>query len=57
MTFNIDVNGILSVTAKDKATNKENKITVQNSGGLSKDDIEKMKHDAERTLPRTRSAR
>ncbi len=47
VTFNIDVNGILSVTAKDKATNKENKITVQNSGGLSKDDIEKMKHDAE----------
>ncbi len=45
--FNIDVNGILAVTAKDKATNKENKVTIQNSGGLSKEDIEKMKADAE----------
>ncbi len=47
VTFNIDVNGILGVSAKDKATNKENKVTIQNSGGLSKDDIEKMKQDAE----------
>ena len=47
VTFNIDVNGILAVSAKDKATNKENKITVQNSGGLSKEDIEKMKADAD----------
>src|ERR1700722_13257437 len=47
VTFNIDVNGILSVSAKDKATSKENKITVQNAGGLSKDEIEKMKRDAE----------
>jgi molecular chaperone DnaK len=47
VTFNIDVNGILSVTAKDKGTGKENKITVQNAGGLSKDDIEKMKREAE----------
>jgi molecular chaperone DnaK len=47
VTFNIDVNGILSVSAKDKATSKENKITVQNAGGLSKDEIEKMKQDAE----------
>ncbi|MDP9173490.1 MAG: molecular chaperone DnaK [Planctomycetota bacterium] len=47
VTFNIDVNGILSVAAKDKATGKENKITVQNAGGLSKDEIEKMKRDAE----------
>jgi molecular chaperone DnaK len=45
--FNIDVNGILSVSAKDKATSKENKITVQNAGGLNKDEIEKMKRDAE----------
>jgi len=45
--FNIDVNGILAVSAKDKATNKENKVTIQNSGGLSKEDIEKMKADAE----------
>jgi len=47
VTFNIDVNGILSVSAKDKATGKENKITVQNAGGLSKEEIEKMKRDAE----------
>jgi molecular chaperone DnaK len=45
--FGIDVNGILSVAAKDKGTGKESKITVQNAGGLSKDEIEKMKRDAE----------
>ncbi|HEY1687112.1 MAG TPA: molecular chaperone DnaK [Tepidisphaeraceae bacterium] len=45
--FNVDVNGILTVSAKDKGTNKEAKITVQNSGGLSKDEIEKMKQEAE----------
>lgn len=47
VTFNIDVNGILNVTAKDRGTNKESKITVQNSGGLSKEEIEKMKADAD----------
>ncbi|QOV91012.1 molecular chaperone DnaK [Humisphaera borealis] len=47
VTFNIDVNGILTVAAKDKATGKENKTTVEKSGGLSKDDIEKMQRDAE----------
>src|SRR5882724_9188608 len=47
VTFNIDVNGILNVSAKDRGTGKESKITVQNSGGLSKDDIEKMKQDAD----------
>ena len=47
VSFAIDVNGILSVTAKDKGTNKENKVTVQNSGGLSKEEIERMKRDAE----------
>jgi molecular chaperone DnaK len=47
VSFNIDVNGILSVSAKDKGTGKESKITVQNAGGLTKDDIEKMKRDAE----------
>jgi molecular chaperone DnaK len=47
VSFAIDVNGILSVTAKDKGTNKENKVTVQNSGGLSKDEIDRMKQDAE----------
>ena len=47
VTFKIDVNGILSVSAKDKGTNKEANISVQNSGGLSKEEIEKMKKDAE----------
>jgi molecular chaperone DnaK len=47
VTFNIDVNGILTVAAKDKATGKENKVTIQNAGGLSKDEIEKMRRDAE----------
>src|SRR5690349_21706588 len=45
--FDIDVNGILTVSAKDKATGKENKTTVQNAGGLSKDEIERMKRDDE----------
>ncbi|MDR1300350.1 MAG: molecular chaperone DnaK [Candidatus Nomurabacteria bacterium] len=47
VTFNIDANGILNVTAKDKGTGKENNITIQNSGNLSKDDIEKAQKDAE----------
>jgi len=47
VTFNVDVNGILTVAAKDLGTSKESKITVQNAGGLSKEEIEKMKHDAE----------
>ncbi len=47
VTFNVDVNGILTVSAKDKGTGKENKITVQNAGGLNKDEIEKMKREAE----------
>ena len=47
VTFNIDVNGILAVSAKDLGTQKESKITVQNSGGLSKEEIEKMKREAE----------
>jgi molecular chaperone DnaK len=47
VTFNIDVNGILNVSAKDLGTQKESKVTIQNSGGLSKDEIEKMKRDAE----------
>src|SRR5687767_7982263 len=47
VTFNIDVNGILSVSAKDKATGKESKTTVEKSGALSKEEIERMKRDAE----------
>jgi molecular chaperone DnaK len=47
VTFNVDVNGILTVSAKDLGTSKESKITVQNAGGLNKDEIEKMKREAE----------
>lgn len=47
VSFNIDVNGILHVTAKDKSTNKEAKVTIQNSGGLSKEEVERMKREAE----------
>ncbi|MGY6535293.1 MAG: molecular chaperone DnaK [Pararhodobacter sp.] len=47
VTFDIDANGIVSVSAKDKATGKEQKITIQASGGLSDDEIEKMVKDAE----------
>ena len=47
VTFDIDANGIVSVGAKDKGTNKEHKITIQASGGLSDDDIEQMVKDAE----------
>jgi molecular chaperone DnaK len=47
VTFDIDANGILNVTAKDKATNNEQKITITSSSGLSKDEIDKMARDAE----------
>jgi molecular chaperone DnaK len=47
VTFDIDANGILSVSAKDKGTNKEQKITIQSSSGLSEDEIQKMVKDAE----------
>jgi molecular chaperone DnaK len=45
VTFDIDANGILSVTAKDEATGKDQKITISASSGLSKDEIEKMVQD------------
>jgi len=45
--FDLDANGILNVTAKDKATNKEQKITIQGGTGLSKDAVEKMVREAE----------
>jgi molecular chaperone DnaK len=45
--FDIDANGILSVTAKDKATNKTQSIRIESSTGLSKDEVERMKKDAE----------
>ncbi len=47
VTFDIDANGILNVSAKDKATNKEQKITITGSTGLSKDEVEKMTKEAE----------
>lgn len=47
VTFNIDANGILNVTAKDKGTSKEQSITISGSGNLSKDDVEKMAKEAE----------
>lgn len=47
VTFDIDANGIVNVSAKDKATNKEQKITITNSSNLSEDDIDKMVKEAE----------
>ena len=47
VTFDIDANGIVNVSAKDKGTGKEQQITIQASGGLSDEDIEKMVKDAE----------
>ncbi len=45
--FDIDANGILKVTAKDKTSGKEQKITIQGGTGLSKDEVEKMVHESE----------
>jgi molecular chaperone DnaK len=47
VTFNIDANGILNVTARDKGTGKEHTIKIESSGGLTKDEIERMQRDAE----------
>ena len=47
VTFNIDANGILNVTARDKGTGKEQTIKIESSGGLSKEEIERMQRDAE----------
>lgn len=47
VTFNLDANGILNVTAKDKGTGKENSVTIQDSGNMSKEDIEKAQKEAE----------
>ncbi|MBL8527956.1 MAG: Hsp70 family protein, partial [Burkholderiales bacterium] len=46
-TFDIDANGIMHVTAKDKATGKENKITIKANSGLTEDEIKRMVRDAE----------
>jgi molecular chaperone DnaK len=50
VTFDLDANGIVNVTAKDKATAKEQKITITHSSGLSKEDIDKMMRDAEANM-------
>jgi molecular chaperone DnaK len=47
VTFDIDVNGILNVSAKDRATNKETKVKIEQSSGISKEEIEKMRKDAD----------
>ena len=47
MTFDIDANGILNVSARDKGTGKEQKITITASSGLSKEEVEKMRREAE----------
>ena len=47
VTFDIDANGIVTVSAKDKATGKEQQITIRSSGGLSENEIEKMVKEAE----------
>ncbi len=47
VTFDIDANGMLHVSAKDKATNKEQIIRITSSSGLSKEEVEKMKQDAQ----------
>jgi len=57
VTFDIDANGICSVHAKDKATGKEQTITIQSSGGLSKTDIERMIRDSEKHADTDRKKR
>ena len=47
VTFDIDANGIVNVSAKDKGTGKEQKITISDSSGLDKDEVEKLKREAE----------
>ncbi|HKO19648.1 MAG TPA: Hsp70 family protein, partial [Acidobacteriaceae bacterium] len=57
VTFDIDANGILNVTAKDKATSKDAKITITSSSGLSKDEVERMAKDAEAHAAEDKEAR
>lgn len=54
VTFDIDANGILSVSARDKATGKEQNIRIESSSGLSKDEIERMKQEAQRNAEEDR---
>jgi len=48
VAFDIDANGLVNVSAKDKTTGKEQTIVIQTSGGLSKEDIEKMVKESEK---------
>jgi molecular chaperone DnaK len=57
VTFDIDANGILHVSAKDKATGKENKIKIQANSGLKEDEIKRMVQDAEEHADEDRKAR
>ncbi len=57
VTFDIDANGIINVSAKDKGTNKEQKIRIEASSGLSEEDIQKMKQEAEANADSDKKAR
>jgi len=57
ITFDIDANGILNVSAKDKATGKEQKIRIEASSGLSKDEIERMRREAEENADADKKAK
>ena len=57
VTFDIDANGILNVSAKDKATGKEQKIRIEASSGLSKEEIERMKAEAEQNAAADKAER
>ena len=57
MTFDIDANGIVHVTAKDKMTGKEQNITIQSSGGLSDAEVEKMVREAENNAEKDKQKR
>ncbi len=57
VTFDIDANGIVHVSARDKATGKEQKIVIQSSGGLSKDDIENMVRESEKHAEKDKKRR
>ena len=57
VSFDIDANGILHVSAKDIGTGKEKKIRIESSSGLSQGDVERMKHDADATAEQDRRKR
>jgi len=57
VTFDIDANGIMNISAKDKSTGKENKITIKSDSGLSKDQIDKMIREAEENAEADKKAR